>query len=244
MTLAGEVRAVVSALRGAAPQRAGIAVLTMACVALPLAIGVAAGHPQSGAAASFGGLAGLYVPQSPYRYRARVVAAVGAGLAIAVLIGAMAGSWTWVAAVVTGLAAGMASFVCQAAELPPPRELMLIMALLAATAVPAGLVGAVQRAGLAAAGAAFAWLVTMSPALSRRRRRLPERRAVDGALAAVAALLDAVGTGQAPAARHTAVESVRRARTTVAQGDVVIGQRARGGCLSGCGCCGDVLLVR
>jgi uncharacterized membrane protein YccC len=192
----------------------------MVCVALPLAIGVAAGHPRSGAAASFGGLAGLYVPQSPYRYRARVVAAVGAGLAIAVLIGAMAGSRTWVAAMVTGLVAGVASFVCQAAELPPPRELMLIMALLAATAVPAGLAGAAQRAGLAAAGAALAWLVTMSPALSRRRRRLPERRAVEGALAAVAALLDAVGTGQAPAARHTAVESVRRARATVAQGGV------------------------
>ena len=220
MTLAGEVRATVLALRGAAPQRAGIAVRAMACVALPLVIGVAAGHPRSGAAASFGGLAGLYVPQSPYRYRARVVAAVGAGLAIAVLIGSMAGSRTWVAAVVTGLAAGVASFVCQAAELPPPRELMLIMALLASTAVPAGLAGAAQRAGLAAAGAAFAWLVTMSPALSRRRRRLPERRAVDGALAAVAALLDTVGTGEASAARHTAVESVRRARTTVAQGDV------------------------
>ena len=223
MTLADEVSASVLALRAAAPQRVGIAVRGMACVALPLAIGVAAGHPQSGAAASFGALASLYVPQSPYRYRARVVAAVGAGLAIAVLIGAMAGSRTWVAAAVTGLAAGMASFVCQAAELPPPRELMLIMALLAATAVPAGLVGAAQRAGLAAAGAALAWLVTMSPALSRRRRRLPERRAVDGALAAVAALLDTVGTGQAAAARHTAVESVRRARTTVAQGDVAPG---------------------
>ena len=220
MTLAGEARATVLALRDAAPQRAGIAVRAMVCVALPLAIGVAAGHPRSGATASFGGLAGLYVPQSPYRYRARVVAAVGAALAIAVLIGSMAGSRTWVAAVVTGLAAGAASFVCQAAELPPPRELMLIMALLASTAVPAGLAGAAQRAGLAAAGAAFAWLVTMSPALSRRRRRLPERRAVDGALAAVAALLDTVGTGEAPAARHTAVESVRRARTTVAQGDV------------------------
>jgi len=220
MTLAGEGRATVLALRSAAPQRAGIAVRAMACVALPLAIGVAAGHTRSGAAASFGGLAGLYVPQSPYRYRARVVAAVGAGLAIAVLIGSMAGSRTWVAAVVTGLAAGAASFVCQAAELPPPRELMLIMALLASTAVPAGLAGAAQRGGLAAAGAAFAWLVTMSPALSRRWRRLPERRAVDGALAAVAALLDTVGTGEAPAARHMAVESVRRARTTVAQGDV------------------------
>ncbi len=220
MTLAAEARAVVLALRGAAPQRAGIAVRTMVSVALPLAIGVAAGQPQSGAAASFGGLASLYVPQSPYRYRARVVAAVGAGLAIAVLIGALAGSWTPVAATVTGLVAGIASFVCQAAELPPPRELMLIMALLAATAVPAGLAGAAQRAGLAAAGAAFAWLVTMSPALSRGRRRLPERRAVNGALTAVAAFLDTVGTDQAPAARHAAVESVRRARTTVAQGDV------------------------
>jgi uncharacterized membrane protein YccC len=220
MTLADQARATVLALRRAAPQRAGIAVRTMVSVALPLAIGVAVGHPQSGAAASFGGLASVYVPQSPYRYRARVVAAVGAGLAIAVLIGALAGSLTWVAAVVTALAAGIASFVCQAAELPPPRELMLIMALLAATAVPAGLAGAAQRAGLAAAGAAFAWLVTMSPALSRRRRRLPERRAVVAALAAVAGLLDTVGTDQAPAARHTAVESVRRARTTVAQGDV------------------------
>lgn len=220
MTLADQARATVLALRRAAPQRAGIAVRTMTCVALPLAIGVAAGHPQSGATASFGGLASLYVPQSPYRYRARVVAAVGAGLTIAVLIGALAGSLTWVAAVVTALAAGIASFVCQAAELPPPRELMLIMALLAATAVPAGLAGAALRAGLAAAGAAFAWLVTMSPALGRSRRRLPERRAVVAALAAVAGLLDTVGTDQAPAARHAAVESVRRARTTVAQGDV------------------------
>jgi uncharacterized membrane protein YccC len=220
MTLGGEVRATVLALRDAAPQRAGIAVRTMVSVALPLAIGVAAGHPQSGATASFGGLASLYVPQSPYRYRARVVAAVGAGLAIAVLIGALAGRWTPVAAAVTALAAGIASFVCQAAELPPPRELMLIMALLAATAVPAGLAGVAQRAGLAAAGAAFAWLVTMSPALIRGRRRLPERRAVGGALAAVAGLLDTAGTDRAPAARHTAVESVRRARTIVAQGDV------------------------
>jgi hypothetical protein len=141
-------------------------------------------------------------------------------LAIAVLIGALAGRWTPVAAVVTALAAGLASFVCQAAELPPPRELMLIMALLAATAIPAGPAGAVHRAGLAAAGAAFAWLVTMSPALSRRRRRLPERQGAVAALAAVAGLLDAVGTDQAPAARHAAVEGVRRASTTVAQGDV------------------------
>lgn len=220
MTFAHDVRGSVSALRDAVPQRAGIAVRTMTCVALPLAIGVAFGRPQSGAAASFGGLAGLYVPQSPYRYRAKVVAAVGAGLALAVFIGALAGRWAVLDAAAAGVVAAVASFVCQAAELPPPRELMLIMALLASTAVPAGLAGAAQRAGLAAAGAALAWLVTMAPAASRRQRRLPERRAVEGGLAAVAALVDAIGTGQAARARHAAVESVRRARTSVAQGGV------------------------
>lgn len=57
----------------------------MLCLALPLLVGVLTGHPADGAQASFGGLAGLYVPDSPYRYRARVIAGVGAGLTLAVL---------------------------------------------------------------------------------------------------------------------------------------------------------------
>lgn len=54
-------------------------VRSMVCIGVPLVVGLVVGEPQAGAAASFGGLAGLYVAQAPYRYRARVVAAVGAG---------------------------------------------------------------------------------------------------------------------------------------------------------------------
>ena len=70
----------------------------MLCLAMPLLIGLLTGHPAEGAQASFGGLAGLYVPDSPDRYRARIVAAVGAALTLAVFLGAITGSNGWVAA--------------------------------------------------------------------------------------------------------------------------------------------------
>ena len=212
-----EVRAIAVGVRVAAPGRASIALRTALCVAVPLAVGSATGHPAEGAAASFGGLAGLSVPQAPYRYRARVVAAVGAGLVVAVLLGGLAAERTLTALLVAGLVAGIASFVCQAAELPPPRELMLVMAVLAATDLAAGPEDAVRRAGLAAAGAVFAWLVTMSPALSGRRRE-PERRAQEAAVRAVAGLLDAIGSPTAGPARYAAILAVRQARGAVAQG--------------------------
>ena len=205
------------AVRTIAPARAGIAFRAALCVGVPLTVGLAAGHPEAGAAATFGALAGLYVPLSPYRYRGRVVATVAAGLVVSVLVGGLVAGHGVLAAVVTGVVAGVGSFVCQAADLPPPRELMLVMAVLAATAVPAGGATALQRAGLAATGAAFAWIVTMAPALLGRHRE-PERRAVTAAIAAVARLLDTIGAPGAAAARHDAVLAVRRAQATVAQG--------------------------
>ncbi len=134
-------------------------------MAIALSVGIAVGEPQAGAGASFGALACLYVPQAPYRCRARVVAVVGAGLVLSVLLGALAAGHGYVAVVVAGLVAAAASFLCQAAELPPPRELMLVMAVLAATEHTEGAAAAPARAGLAAAGGLVAWVVTMSPAL-------------------------------------------------------------------------------
>ncbi len=103
--------------------------------------------------AAFGGLAVVYFPDSAYRYRARVVAAVGVGLAAAVFVGAF-GSQGWVAAaLIAGAVAAIASFACQAFALPPPRELIPIMAALASTAVPADARDALFRAGLTAPAA-------------------------------------------------------------------------------------------
>jgi hypothetical protein len=43
---------------------------------------------------------------------------------------------------------GTASFICQTLELSPPRELMFVMALLAATAIPADATQAFLRAAV------------------------------------------------------------------------------------------------
>ncbi|HVH21414.1 MAG TPA: hypothetical protein VNA11_03060, partial [Pseudonocardia sp.] len=201
--ISGEVAAIAAGLRTAAPTRSGLALRAGLCVGLPLVVGLVAGQPADGAAASFGGLAGLSVPEAPFRYRGRVVAAVGLGLVAAVLLGGLAAGHGLLTAVVAGLVSAVASFVCQAAELPPPRELMLVMAVLAATDLTADPADALRRAGLAAAGALAAWLIIMSPALLGRRR-VPERRAVSAALAAVADLLAAIGTPAAAAARYSA----------------------------------------
>lgn len=174
----------IAALRQAYTRRRALALRAAAAVAAPLVIGLIAGYPAAGAQASFGGLAALYVPDAPFRYRARVVGAVGAGLVAAVFLGSLAGSLGGVAAAVTAAAVtGIASFACQATELPPPRELMLVMAVLAATEMPGDLAQAATHAALTAAGAALAWIISMSAAIghhnpdaapSRRRwRRWP-----------------------------------------------------------------------
>jgi uncharacterized membrane protein YccC len=192
------------------------AVRAALCVAVPLAAGAAAGHVEVGAAASFGALSVVYVPQSPYRYRSRTVAAVGAGLVLAVLLGGLTSQHPWWAVAVSAAVAGLASFVCQAVELPPPRELMLVLALLVATDVLATPAEAVTRAACAAAGAVLAWVVTMAPALWGRRGAV-ERRAVAEAFTAVARLLETVGSDAASGARHGAVMAVRQARTVLRQ---------------------------
>ena len=113
------LRATARAVRQSAELRRGPALRTMLCLALPLLIGVLTGHPAEGAQASFGGLAGLYVPDSPYRYWARVIAVVGAGLTLEVFLGAVTGSHGWIAALTAGTFAAAASFVCQTVELSP-----------------------------------------------------------------------------------------------------------------------------
>ena len=108
------------------------------------------------------------------------------------------------------------AFVCQAVELPPPREFMLVLVLLVATDVPATPAEAAARAGSAAGGAALAWLFTMAPALWARRDEV-ERQAVAAAFTALARLLETAGSSSATGARHGAVMAVRQARTAVRQ---------------------------
>ena len=166
------------------------------------------------------------VPLSPFRYRARVVAAVGVGLATAMFLGSLASGYGWIATALTvGVVAGAASLICQAAELPPPRELMLVMAVLVATEPPSDLRQAAQRAGLTAVGAAIAWVVTMVPVI--RGRHEPELRALDDALLSTGSLLTTVGTAEEPTARHAAVLAARTSADCQPLGQLEPGRPAR-----------------
>jgi len=202
------------ALSSAWSARWPVAARATVSVVLALGIGALLGHPEWGAVASIGSFAGFYAPETPFRYRARIVAMIGCALVLAMLLGTTSAGVPVLAILVVGVTAGVSSFVCLAFEVPPPREYLIILAVLVATGLPAGsLTAALQRAGLVAVGAALGWLVTMSPALSRSPA--PERRAVAAALSADSRLLEAIGSPDVATARHGAVAAVRNARVAV-----------------------------
>ena len=87
----------------------------------------------------------------------------------------------------------------------------MALAYLLATGMPSSPAG--ERVLWVAGGAAFAWLVSMAGALTWRTR--PEELAVARAYEAVAGLLDAIGTPDAPQREHDAVLAVRSAHGAV-----------------------------
>jgi uncharacterized membrane protein YccC len=185
--------------------RAGVSVL------VPLLAGWAAGELGLGAVASVGAFAGFSAWDEPYRRRARVVAGTGLALTLAVALGTWAAGSDVLAALVGGALVAVAAYVALAFEWPPPRAYFVALAYLLATGMPSSPVGG--RVLWVAGGAAFAWLVSMAGAVTWRTR--PEELAVARAYEAVAALLDAVGTTDAPEREHDAVLAVRSAHGAV-----------------------------
>jgi uncharacterized membrane protein YccC len=185
-------------------------------VGVPLLAGIAAGRPSWAALASIGGFAGFYGPDTPYRHRVRLVAGVGAALAVVVPVGSLCAPRALLSVAFAGMVAAVSSFVCLALRVPPPREYLIVLAALAATAIPAGLMAALRECALVAGGATVAGLITMAPALGRWRV-MPQLRALSRAWAAVADVLSAAGTPGAASARARAVADLSYAREVLRQ---------------------------
>ena len=183
------------------------------CIVGPLVIGIAFGRADLGVLATTGGFAGFHAVDEPYRWRSGLVAGMGVALAVAMVAGTLAEPSPVAAALVPAVLAALGAFGCLAIELPPPREYFLVLACLLGTGLPAS-ASAFERGGLVLAGAAFAWVLAMSPALWPRRPR-PEERAVDQAYDRVAALIASVGRGDSDVAQHEAVVAVRTAHVAV-----------------------------
>ncbi|HXP57356.1 MAG TPA: hypothetical protein VN847_20485, partial [Streptosporangiaceae bacterium] len=185
-------------------------------VGIPLVAGALSHHASDGALASIGSFAGFYGPDAPYRHRLRLVAGVGVALTVLVPLGSLCAATAWLSVLLIGLVAATASFACLALRVPPPREYLIVLGVLAATGIPAGLTAAVREAALVAAGAVISGVITMAPALGRGRDR-PQQRALAQAWSAVRHVLQTAGTPEARAARRQAVADVARAREVLDQ---------------------------
>jgi hypothetical protein len=170
-----------------------IEVATRAAIAavVPLAILVAIGHVELAPYAAFGAMTAIFGRGEAYRGRIRtasvaavaLVASVGLGVAVAVASGdpnggaaadAMSVALT-AAALVIVLVAGV--LTVNVARLGPPSPLFFVFAVLVCASVPVPDGEGWLRVGVAAASAAFAWLLSLSGWLLRRVARRPEASA-------------------------------------------------------------------
>ncbi|MGW2354386.1 FUSC family protein [Actinacidiphila glaucinigra] len=181
---------------------------------IPLTAGAATGHLPLGLTATMGAFTAVYGAKEPYARRAVLLAGVGAGFVLSVAAGSLAGGRIWLAPVVIGLVGAVATYVCDALRIGPPGGYLFALACAMSTPLPFDGAATGQRVTLTAAGAACAWLVSMSGYPVDRRR--PETTAVADAHEQLAAYLDAIGGPRQDAAQHQAAIALRTAWYAVA----------------------------
>ncbi|MFE6619873.1 FUSC family protein [Streptomyces sp. NPDC057740] len=143
-----------------------------------------------------GSLCALYAHNRPYAARARVLAWVAlgmlGGLATALVTASLTGSAVVLVTVGAVLAAAQKA-LCDATRIGPPGNVVLTFISSAALFTPQTPDRIPGHLALAAAAAAWAWLVGMAPGLPRPHG--PERRAASAALNATAAYVETAGAG-------------------------------------------------
>jgi hypothetical protein len=187
------------------------------CVAVPLALGLATGHPGPGSAAALGGFTAVYGHSLPYRRRAWVSAGVAVVVVGAIGLGGLSGGHPKLLVVVLGAVAAAATMATAIWRIGPPGALPPVLVGGSASALGSAPAVVGQHVAAAAAAAAVSWLVVMLPWLWDPAG--PERRA----LAAAASAVDSVERGALGRTRPGAIARAVR----VAMAAVAVGSRRR-----------------
>ncbi|MFI9821508.1 FUSC family protein [Streptomyces sp. NPDC052013] len=192
------------------------AALAAALPALPL---VAAGRAELAVYAMLGSFTTTFGHNLPYARRARVLAVAGAAMTLCVGCGSALAAWAQPsgggagAAVViaaTALVAGLAKYACDAARLGGLGAVLLLFSFAVAANDPTSFADVLPQTGLAAVGAAVAWVLAVAGRFVHPDR--PQRLAVAAALRDLAELLDAsAAPGGGGPARYRATGSILRA---------------------------------
>ncbi|MEU3660658.1 FUSC family protein [Streptomyces sp. NPDC032940] len=192
------------------------AALAMGTLAVPITL---AGRPDLAVYAMLGSFTTTFGRDLPYRRRAPVLALVAAAMTALVACGAALAAWVGqgagaagTAAVVaaTALVAGAAKFACDAARLGGLGAVLLLFSFAVAANDTTTGADVLPYTALAAAGAAWAWVLALSGRLVHPDR--PQRVAVATALRRFAGLLDAAAAGEpSRRTRHRATTAVLHA---------------------------------
>ncbi|SOD91266.1 MULTISPECIES: FUSC family protein [unclassified Streptomyces] len=192
------------------------AALAMGLVAVPI---VAVGRPDLAVYAMLGSFTTTFGRNLPYARRARVLAGVAVAMTACVGCGSALAVWARpgesaagaaVVAAATAVVAGVAKYVCDATRLGGLGAVLLLFSFAVAANASATWADVLPHTALAAAGAAFAWLLAVSGRLVHPER--PQRLAVAMALRRLAEVLEASAAGDVPRqTRHGATVAVLQA---------------------------------
>ncbi|MER7536878.1 FUSC family protein [Streptomyces sp. NPDC097704] len=192
------------------------AALAMALPALPLAL---AGRADLAVSTMLGSFTTTFGRNLPYARRARVLAVVAVAMTACVGCGAALAAWAQprnggagaaVTVAATALVAGLAKLACDAARLGGLGAVLLLFSFAVAANGASTPSDVLPQAGLAACGAAVAWVLAVAGGLLHPDR--PQRLAVAAALRELADLWEAGGTGPV---RHRATAAVLQAYRTL-----------------------------
>ncbi|MEU1226657.1 FUSC family protein [Streptomyces sp. NPDC005828] len=192
------------------------AALAMALPAVPLAL---AGRADLAVSTMLGSFTTTFGRNLPYARRARVLAVVAVAMTACVGCGAALAAWAQprnggagaaVTVAATALVAGLAKLACDAARLSGLGAVLLLFSFAVAANGASTPADVLPQAGLAACGAAVAWVLAVAGGLLHPDR--PQRLAVAAALRELADLWEAGGTGPV---RHRATAAVLQAYRTL-----------------------------
>ena len=193
------------------PSRVYFGVRAALAMGLCAGVGWWSGHEGMGLLATLGAFTALYGSGRPYRHRASLLAAVGAGLVVCVAGGvAAAGAATvWPGLLLASAVACLAAFLCSALIVGPPGAYLFTLACAAGVNMHAQASHPGVVAACVAAGAAVAWVLQMAGAVWRPR--WPEEKSLQAAANAVAAYIEASIDGDADLQRHATALALHEA---------------------------------
>lgn len=141
---------------------------------LPVLLGAQFGRLDLGLVASLGGLAFLYLPETPLHHRMAAVMLAGFGLAACYALGMLTQALAVATVPLLTLIAVLVGMACRYARVRPPASLFFVMAAALGAYSPAPLSQWPQMVGLVFLGGLLASLIGFVYSLVRLRQQAPQ----------------------------------------------------------------------